>query len=160
MDPFAVFGVAPSLDLDPAALEARYFELSRASHPDHHAAADVAAQTALLSRAAAVNDAYRALRDPWRRAEALLALHAPDELAATKALSPAFLSQALELAEEVAGTRPSTAAAASLAARLRAAVQTDWEAVRAAAAAGDWRAAAVRLHESRYHRKALEDLGR
>jgi molecular chaperone HscB len=158
VDPFMVFGLPPGLDLEPKALEARYRELSRACHPDHHASGDAEAQLALLSRAAAVNDAYRILRDPWRRAEAVIDRHAPQALAARKSLSPVFLSEALELAEEVADAASDQEAQRALRARISALLAADWTDVQAAVAADDWDTAATRLHESRYHRKALADL--
>lgn len=157
MDPFAVFGLPVSHDLEPHTLERRYLELSRACHPDHHQAADADAQIALLSRAADVNDAYRVLRDDWRRAEAVLAQRAPDALEATKTLSPTFLLAAMELAESVAECPPGPAADA-LRLRLQSLVADDLAAIRSALSAAQWRTAATRLHESRYHRKALHDL--
>ncbi|HLU38476.1 MAG TPA: Fe-S protein assembly co-chaperone HscB [Planctomycetota bacterium] len=157
MDPFAVLGVPVDLDLDPALLEARYLAASRACHPDHHAGADPDARIALLDRAAAVNNAYRVLRDRWRRAEAIVELRAPGALERHKQLPPDFLAEALDLAEEVAAARggPDTAA---LRARVQAMVDADWNALRDAVAAGDFAAAATTLHKSRYHRKALQDL--
>ena len=160
MDPFAVFGMAPAVDLERSALEARYLELSRACHPDHHADAGADAQLELLTQAAAVNEAYRILRDRWRRAEALVALNAPGALAERKVLSPAFLAAALELAEEVADVAGGSADAAKLRTRVDQLIASDWDAVCANAAAGDWANAATRLHQSRYHRKALHDLQR
>ncbi|MFN9707326.1 MAG: hypothetical protein ACK595_21245, partial [Planctomycetota bacterium] len=48
----------------------------------------------------------RVLRDPWTRAKALLEAESPGVLDANKKLDPAFLADALELAEEVAFVRP------------------------------------------------------
>jgi molecular chaperone HscB len=158
MDPFAVFGLAVAHDLDPRALETRYIELSRACHPDHHAQADADAQVAMLTRAADVNEAYRVLRDPWRRAEAMLAQRAPGLLASCKTLAPAFLMDAMELAEQVAEARGDHAAASALHARIEVLVAADLAAVGSALASSDWPSAATRLHQSRYHRKALHDL--
>lgn len=159
MDVFAVFGLEPRLDIARSELEARYLELSRACHPDHHAAAGADERIALLTRAAEVNDAYRILRDPWQRAEALVERAAPGTLAATKSLDPSFLADALELAEEVANTEPGTDGADALRARLIAALAGDWDALAAAVERESWHDAAVQLHEARYHRKALRDLG-
>lgn len=158
MDPFAVLGLPPTVDLQPRDLEARYLTLARECHPDRHRNADPDHQLAMLARAAELNDAYRSLRDPWRRAEALLELRAPGVLQANKQLSPTFLGEALELAEEVAGA--SGDAAASLRTRLDDQVRDDFAAVGAAITAGAFETAAVRVHQSRYHRKALEDLTR
>jgi molecular chaperone HscB len=58
-------------DLDVAALDARRKELSRALHPDRFASSPAAERRMALGRAIEVNEAFRALRDPIRRAEAL-----------------------------------------------------------------------------------------
>ena len=160
MDAFAVFGLVPAVEFDRQELEARYLELTRACHPDHHAGADADAQIALLTRAATVNEAYRMLRDRWRRAEAIVELNAPQAMAAGKNLAPSFLADALELAEAVAGAAPGSQEAAALRARIEQLIAADWATLATLIAGGDWANAATRLHQSRYHRKALHDLTR
>jgi molecular chaperone HscB len=78
MDPFAVLGIAPRFDLDLGAVEKQHRELSRALHPDRFAAAGASERQAALGKAVEVNEAWRIVRDPIRRAEALLALHGVD----------------------------------------------------------------------------------
>ena len=73
-DYFAVFGLPRKLIVDGEALRARFYELSRAHHPDFHQGADADAQAETLARSALVNRAYRALRDPLARVEYLIAL--------------------------------------------------------------------------------------
>jgi molecular chaperone HscB len=73
-DYFAVFGLPRKLAVDGEALRRRFYELSRAHHPDFHQGASEAAQAAALARSALVNRAYRALRDPIARVEYLIAL--------------------------------------------------------------------------------------
>jgi molecular chaperone HscB len=73
-DYFAVFGLPRKLTVDGEALRARFYELSRAHHPDFHQGADAEAQAETLARSALVNRAYRALRDPLARVEYLIAL--------------------------------------------------------------------------------------
>ena len=73
-DYFAVFGLPRKLTVDAEALRARFYELSRAHHPDFHQGADAEAQAETLARSALVNRAYRALRDPLARVEYLVAL--------------------------------------------------------------------------------------
>ena len=68
-DYFAVFGLPRKLTVDGEALRARFYELSRAHHPDFHQGADADAQAKTLARSALVNRAYRALRDPLARVE-------------------------------------------------------------------------------------------
>ena len=71
-DAFAVFGVARTLDLDQRDLETRYLKLSRECHPDHNRAEKTEDCVAVLQRAAEINDAWKVLKNPWRRARALL----------------------------------------------------------------------------------------
>lgn len=101
-DPFATLGVEPRFDLDPSALERRHLELSRALHPDRFASTPAAERRLALGRAIEVNDAFRLLRDPIRRAEALLAHRgcALDERRQPKA-SPALLMEMMETREEL-----------------------------------------------------------
>ncbi len=70
-DPFSLLGLPPSFALDSKSLEERHRELSRALHPDRFAGAPAAERRLSLNRAIEVNEAFRLLRDPIRRAEAL-----------------------------------------------------------------------------------------
>jgi molecular chaperone HscB len=74
MDPFAALGLPRRYEVDLEALERTHRELSRALHPDRYAGGGAHERRLSLSRAAEVNEAYRVLRDPVRRAEALFAL--------------------------------------------------------------------------------------
>ncbi|RPH85748.1 MAG: Fe-S protein assembly co-chaperone HscB, partial [Candidatus Rokuibacteriota bacterium] len=61
-DYFAVFGLERRLAIDVAALQRRFYELSRRWHPDFHQAAPANEQAQALQESARVNAAYRALR--------------------------------------------------------------------------------------------------
>ena len=63
-DFFEVFGLERRLAVDPAALQRRFYELSRQWHPDFHQGKSEAEQARALEESARVNAAYRALRDP------------------------------------------------------------------------------------------------
>ena len=155
-DPFTVFGLPKSMDLDERAIEQRYLKLSRECHPDLHRSQDTGDCVAVLQRAAEINDAWKLLRDPWLRAKALLELASPGVLERNKKLDPMFLADALELAEEVAFA--SAENVPQLRTRLSGAVASDMQTLRAQLARGDVDAAARTLHASHYHRKALQDL--
>jgi len=73
-DYFTCLGFPRRLTLDPKKLEAKFYEMSRAFHPDFYQAKSPKEQTISLSNAAVLNTAYRTLRDPIQRAEYLLAL--------------------------------------------------------------------------------------
>ncbi|MCC6898485.1 MAG: Fe-S protein assembly co-chaperone HscB [Polyangiaceae bacterium] len=72
LDPFATLGLEPAFDLDLAEAERRHRDLSRALHPDRHAQSTPADRRAALGKAIEVNEAWRILKDPVRRGEALL----------------------------------------------------------------------------------------
>jgi molecular chaperone HscB len=72
MDPFATLGIDPAFNIDLAAVEQRHRDLSRALHPDKFSGAPAAERRLALNRAIEVNEAWRAVRDPIRRAEALM----------------------------------------------------------------------------------------
>jgi molecular chaperone HscB len=74
MDPFATLGVEPRFDVDLAAVEKTHRELSRALHPDRYVSAGATERREALGKAVEVNEAWRILRDPIRRAQALLVL--------------------------------------------------------------------------------------
>lgn len=74
MNPFATLGIHPSFDVDLVAAERAHRELSRALHPDKFIGTGPSERRAALGKAVEVNEAWRIVRDPIRRAEALLRL--------------------------------------------------------------------------------------
>ncbi len=74
-DLLQVLGLPRSLVIDTGDLERRYHAASRAVHPDRHQLADARAGALAVSASAAVNRAYRTLRDPIARARYWLELH-------------------------------------------------------------------------------------
>lgn len=106
MDPFATLGAPRRFDLDLQVLEKTHRELSRALHPDKFAQASASERRAALEKAANVNEAWRILRDPIRRAEALFRVEgiAVGEANEPKA-SPAFLMDVMEEREALAEAR-------------------------------------------------------
>jgi molecular chaperone HscB len=74
-DLFAVLGLPRALQVDAADLERRYHAASRAVHPDRYQTASERDQQLSLTASAAVNRAYRTLRDPVSRGRYWLELH-------------------------------------------------------------------------------------
>jgi molecular chaperone HscB len=74
MDHFEVFGLPRRLGIDADALQRKFYELSRRSHPDFHQDAPAERQAEILATSAQLNAAYRALRDPIARIEYLVRL--------------------------------------------------------------------------------------
>jgi molecular chaperone HscB len=153
---FEVLGLAPSYFLEPAAVEERFKDLNRKLHPDRFAQKDARERRMSLEWTTAVNDAYRTLKDPLRRATYFLKTHGIDVeketgKGAMQRLPPEFLEEVLEQREELETAKASK----------------DLEKVRALAAAIERRSAEVfegmartlREYESSHDRAALERAG-
>jgi molecular chaperone HscB len=118
-NPFDTLGLTPHFALSREVLEQRHRDLSRALHPDRHAGAPPAERALLAHRAADVNDALRALRDPFLRASALLSLHG-SALSDADRPPQAMLLEVLELREALEFARGDPARVASLRGRVEA----------------------------------------
>jgi molecular chaperone HscB len=104
-DKFAVLGFPRSYDLDGRALEESFRALSRKLHPDRFARATPRERRFSLEQTTILNDAYRTLRDPVKRAEHLLALRgvkvAGEERGSSASMPHEFLEQAMEDREKL-----------------------------------------------------------
>jgi molecular chaperone HscB len=109
-NPFSVFGIEPRFDVNLAELEKTHRDLSRAVHPDR--AATASAKSDSIERAMQVNEAWRVIKDPVKRAEALFTLHgiATGETNEPKP-APDFLMDMLEQREALAEARAAKDAA-------------------------------------------------
>ncbi|MEP7049997.1 MAG: Fe-S protein assembly co-chaperone HscB [Pseudomonadota bacterium] len=162
MDPFEALGVEPVFGLDLGLLEQRHRDLSRALHPDRHAASGAAERRMALGRAIEVNEAFRALKDPVRRAQALLARGGMETGEGKEPpASPALLMTVMERREALAEIRSSQDAVAL--ARLIAEVRNEETRVQAALAQ-DFAAPSPNtaeilktIGELRYYRRFLEE---
>jgi molecular chaperone HscB len=101
-----MLGAPRRFDLDLTMLEKTHRELSRALHPDKFAQAGASERRAALEKAASVNEAWRMLRDPIRRAEALFVL-AGFDVGEDKEPKPStdFLMEIMESREELSDAR-------------------------------------------------------
>jgi molecular chaperone HscB len=129
-DYFETFGLERRLGLDVAALQRRFYELSRQWHPDFHQGAPSAEQARALEASARVNAAYRALRDPIARVEYLIRLEEGRETregAPVKPKAPAtLLTEMFEIQEALEEAR-----AGALDEATRASLSAQREALRA-----------------------------
>jgi molecular chaperone HscB len=99
-DHWAVLGLERRLGLDRADLERRFHALNRRFHPDYFRLRSPEEQAISLDSSAAVNTAYRTLRDPVSRVEYLLALEGMGLGTAGQARPPADLfEEIMELQE-------------------------------------------------------------
>jgi molecular chaperone HscB len=156
-DYFAVFGVDRRYDVDFAGLEARFREQSRKLHPDRFAKADPRARRASLQRSVQLNEAWRTLKDPFKRAEYLLALSG---VSLAKEVPPALLMETLELREELAEARAAgdDARVQAMARAMRARVEAAMHAVASGLESGDLARVAVELVALRYYRRFMDEV--
>lgn len=105
---FEVLGIQAQYQIDSGELERRFKDLSRLLHPDRFVLADAAERRYSLLHTTAVNDAYRHLRVPRKRAEYLMALWGrpvTEQSSRTAALPLEFLEEVMELRERLAEAR-------------------------------------------------------
>ncbi len=115
MDPFATLGLPRRFTIDLKEAESRHLELSKALHPDRYTASAPNERRMALSRAVEVNEAWRTLRDPIKRAETILRLSGlENEVGETREPKPsgAFLMEVMETRERLEDARASRDASA------------------------------------------------
>ncbi|HTP62956.1 MAG TPA: Fe-S protein assembly co-chaperone HscB [Burkholderiales bacterium] len=99
---FELFGLAPAFSLDLARLESAYRDIQSQVHPDRYAHAGDAERRASMQMATRVNEAYRTLKNPVRRAKYLLELNGVDVGFETNTAMPKdFLVEQMELRERL-----------------------------------------------------------
>jgi molecular chaperone HscB len=92
---FRLFDLPEELEIDLVDLEKRYYALSRKWHPDLFARQPEAQRLQAEQHTALLNDAYRTLKDPVRRAEYVLSEHGL--AAAHQSAPPDLLEEVFEL---------------------------------------------------------------
>jgi molecular chaperone HscB len=162
VNPFETLGVEPVFSLDLALLEQRHRDLSRALHPDRHAASGASERRMALGRAIEANEAFRTLKDPVRRAEALLSLRGVHSGEGKEpSASPALLMEVMERREALAEVRKTKNEAAL--ARLIAEVKAEAARVEAtlgrefASSSGNSAEILKCIGELRYYRRFLDE---
>ena len=171
IDRFVVLGLPRKFDVDLGAAESAYKELSRQLHPDRFAKADPRARKAALARTVEINDAWRTVKDPLRRADYLLELagfglvgddQKGGQTATTKkvAAPPAFLIEILELRDELAEAQRSNDAVkvAFMAEEMRSRAAAAMKAVAAAFEADQFEEAARMVVAFRYYQRFLDEV--
>ncbi len=160
---FDVLGVPQQFGVDLVALEKAFKHLSRRFHPDRFATADARARKISLSRSTAINDGYRTLKDPMRRAAYLLKRLGVDvgrEDAGGPKLPPMFLMQAMEEREALADARAAgdSGKVRAVAAATEAAKRAALDEMARAFASGQAKAAAEAFLRVRYHDRLLDEV--
>ncbi|RJS19228.1 Fe-S protein assembly co-chaperone HscB [Corallococcus sp. H22C18031201] len=168
---FDVFGLPRAYDVDVPALEKQYRELSLQLHPDRQAGASARERLEAAERTTALNEAFKTLKDPVRRAFYLLKLHGVDldreDAGAQKDMPMEFLEEVMTLREALddAMAARNVAQARGMAtdveARRKAALAEAAEALRALEGSGDGaqvRKASHALGRLRYFTRFLEQV--
>jgi molecular chaperone HscB len=161
VDPFATLGIARSFDVDLDATERVYRELSRALHPDKFVAAGPSERRAALGKAVEVNAAWRIVRDPVRRAEALLRLSGVEVSEGGEPKpEPEFLMDMLEQREALSDAKRARnlAAVRTMAAGIEARTRDVERALSEGFASGQGANLVARLGELRFYRRFLDEV--
>jgi molecular chaperone HscB len=154
-DRFAVLGLSPSFD-EPVGLDDRFRALSRKLHPDRFARATAQERRYSLEQTTLLNEAYKTLKDPVRRAEHLLALRG---IKGDPKMSPEFLEQTLEDREKLLEAKMSGQPLDALAKGVREKRDRTLQDVRALVEnGGDLARAAELLARMRYYARYLDEV--
>lgn len=164
-DIFEILGISKGFRVDLRLLEERHRELTRLLHPDRHAAGGAAARRMALEKTIEVNDAWRILKDPSRRAGWMLKERGIDlgetgSHASSQYLPPGFLLEVMERREafdEVRAAKDVTKAEA-LARDVKAEREATLEALAQAFDRDDFEEAARRLAVLRYQDRFLGEV--
>lgn len=140
-NPFELFGINADFNLDTALLSQRYLELQKQYHPDNFATETETQKLQAVQNAAQINDAYQILKNPIRRAEAILQLNQPESLNSEETVRDnEFLMQQLMLREdlEAAACGCNEDIVTELRAKSEALRKEQWTTIEAAIAQTDW----------------------
>ncbi|WP_028605311.1 Fe-S protein assembly co-chaperone HscB [Ottowia thiooxydans] len=158
---FELFDVPPRFAQDAALLDARWKELQRQVHPDKFATQGAAAQRVAMQWSARINEAYRRLKSPLKRAAYLCELNgAPIQAENNTAMPAEFLMQQMELREGLddAGTPEELEQISQLSASLWSQALVKIE--RQADIENDWPAAAQTVRALMFLEKLASDVSR
>jgi molecular chaperone HscB len=165
MDPFATLGIARAYDVDLTVVEKVHRELSRALHPDRYVGTPPSERRAALTKAVEVNEAWRLVRDPIRRAEALLGLRGGavgEGNGSERRADPEFLMDMLEQREALSEAKQARDLEGVR--RMAAAIEGRFRAVERALAEGflqsdaSLEVLAAKVGELKYYRRFLDEV--
>jgi molecular chaperone HscB len=100
-DLFSLLALPRRLDVDPVELEQHYHAASRMVHPDRYQTAGPRERALSLEAGAAVNGAYRTLRDPVARGRYWLQLHGASAPERSQEVPPVLAAMVFEAQEKL-----------------------------------------------------------
>lgn len=163
MNHFELFSLAPSVDLDVAALEALHRKLAMDAHPDR-AGTDPHARRLAAERSAALNDAIKVLKDPVKRAFYVLELKGvkldTEQAAARLKMPMPFLEEIMERREALEAVKASKSLdqAHAMAKDIKAARDASLSQAQDALRRDDVPSASIALGRVRYYTRFLEEV--
>ena len=156
-----MFGLSRGFEVDPQDLETRWKARAAAVHPDRFANASDAEKRVAMQWSARVNEAYRVLRDPLKRAQYLCELAGfPTENQVGVGMDMAFLGQQMQWREtlETLEDQSDSAALAELQQEILADRDTRVAQTAKLIEQGQWASVVQRLHEWMFIEKFLQEL--
>jgi molecular chaperone HscB len=158
---FELFGLPPRFHLEPAPLEQAFRAIQSQVHPDRFVHASDAERRASMQSSTHVNEAYRTLKDPLKRARYLLALHRVDLQSENNTAMPAeFLRAQMQWRESVEEAADQPDALAALALRLAGEMKEHYvELERHLDGEGDYARAANSVRELMFLERLREEIG-
>jgi molecular chaperone HscB len=155
LDKFALLGVPQGFD-EPEGLDEKFRALARQWHPDRFARATPPERRKALEQTTVLNDAYKTLKDPVRRAEHLLQLRG---VKGEPKMSPEFLEETMEDREKLLEAKMSGSGVEQLAQGVRTKRDQTLAEVRELVAKGaDLAQAAELLARMRYYARYLDEV--
>jgi len=101
-DYFTLFGLSKIYTQDLQVIKARFYQLQKKSHPDNFINATPQEKRLSVEQSAMINEAFKTLTDPIKRATYLLKCHGIDCQSETDTSMPeSFLIEQMELRENI-----------------------------------------------------------
>jgi molecular chaperone HscB len=101
MNYFELFGIEPSFTIDTATIKKKFYELSRANHPDFFGGGTEEEQNTALEQSATINEAYKTLQNKDQLIKYILGLKGLIQEEEKYQLPPDFLMEVMDLNEQV-----------------------------------------------------------
>jgi molecular chaperone HscB len=101
MNYFELYGIAPSFNIDAAAVRKKFYELSRAHHPDFNGGGTASEQQEVLEKSAMINEAYKTLLNKDLLIKYILTSKGLLQEEEKYNLPPDFLMEVMDLNEQV-----------------------------------------------------------
>lgn len=96
---FEFFGLPVAFNIDERLLKDKYYQNTRSYHPDHFGQEDSAKQAEMLEMSTLNNNAYKTLKDYYRRVHHILDLHGLVTEGDKHPLPPDFLMEMMDINE-------------------------------------------------------------